>query len=354
MRTAFICRMAERFAAPATTQRDAHPIGRRPPPQRCARVAGLLSALFLTLSPGDAGAQPERVRDLVPKQEPAHGPIVLRLPASARIAAMANAGVASNDGDALLYNPGMLPVARGMAVSVQRYGSAGTAGAFANVTQLGSLSFGVGAQFVDWTAATGEPYREQVRGGGTALFRREGISASSSAFTMGVARTIKGLRLGASVKYAEDRIGTDHDGTVAADVGMYLPLGPANLAFTVQNLGAGTDLRGQPGTLPRRIGLGYGGGLVPLWEHWDLGAQMQVTLEHDLFLRPAGGVELGYVPIEGVSFIVRTGLRLPRERDESLVTGGLGVTVDRLSLDYAVEPFRDGRPVSHRIGLRVR
>jgi len=162
------------------------------------------------------------------------------------------------------------------------------------------------------------------------------------------------LRLGVSVKYAEDRLGADRDGTVAADVGMYMPLGPANLAITMQNLGPGTSIRGQPGTLPRRIGIGFGGGLFPLWEHWDLGAQMQVTLENDLFVRPAGGVELGYVPIEGVSFIARTGLRLPRERDESLVTGGVGVTVDRYSLDYAIEPFRGGRPVSHRVGLRVR
>jgi hypothetical protein len=305
-----------------------------------------------------AATMPATLQDVALKRKPAHGPMVLRLPASARIAALANAGVASNDGDALLYNPGMLPVARGMAVSMQRYGSASTAGSFANVTQLGALSFGVGAQFLDWTAApsTGDvgSYREQLAGAGTALFRHDGIAASSSAFTMGIARTIKGLRLGISVKYAEDRIGADHDGTVAADVGMYVPLGPANLAFTIQNLGAGTAIRGQPGTLPRRIGIGYGGGLYPLWEHWDLGAQLQVTVENDLFVRPAGGVELGYVPIEGVSFIVRTGLRLPRERDESLVTGGLGITVDRISLDYAVEPFRDGRPVSHRVGLRLR
>jgi hypothetical protein len=71
-------------------------------------------------------------------------------------------------------------------------------------------------------------------------------------------------------------------------------------------------------------------------------------------VRPAGGVELAYVPIEGVAVVVRQGLRLPRERDEPLVTGGLGVTVDRWSLDYAVEPMRGGRPVSHRLGLRIR
>ena len=81
---------------------------------------------------------------------------------------------------------------------------------------------------------------------------------------------------------------------------------------------------------------------------------MQLTLEGNSFVRPAGGVEVGYVPIEGVAIVMRSGLRLPRERDESLVTGGLGLTLDRISIDYALEPFRGGRPASHRIGLRIK
>ena len=329
-------------------------------PRMFALCAALLSAVPAVSTQGQARTVGGSVgRDVVFPVEPAHGPIVLRLPASARIAAMANAGIASNDADALLYNPGMLVIARGMAASVQRYGRGGTSGSIATVTQVGGLNIGMGAQFVDWTAPAPvnfdqTSYRERIAGGATALFGRNGVAASSSAFTIGLARTVKGLRIGASVKYAEDRIGAAYDGTVAFDIGMYRPLGPANLAITAQNLGPGTNIRGQPGTLPRRIGIGYGGGLFPRWEHWDLGAQMLVTLENELFVRPAGGVELGYVPIEGVSIVFRTGLRLPREQNESLVTGGLGITIDRLSLDYALEPFRGGRPISHRVGLRIR
>jgi hypothetical protein len=90
------------------------------------------------------------------------------------------------------------------------------------------------------------------------------------------------------------------------------------------------------------------------FEHYDFGMQTQLTVERGGFVRPAAGGELGYVPIEGVSFVVRGGLRLPREKDELFATGGLGITVDRISLDYAVEPFRGGRPVSHRLGLRIK
>ena len=282
-------------------------------------------------------------------------PLVLRLPSSARIAAMANAGMAANDGDALLYNPGMLNGARGMAVSVQRYGSFGTAGAFGTVTQVGVLNVGVGAQFVDWRAPSGTAWGDAVRSGATRLADSGAVAASSSAFTFGVARAIKGgIRLGANLKYAEDRLGAQHDGTVAFDVGFTMPLGQANVAITAQNLGPGLSIGGVNGMLPRRIGIGYGGGMYPLYEHFDLGAQMQLTLEGNSFVRPAGGVEVGYVPIEGVAIVLRSGLRLPREKDESLVTGGLGLTLDRISIDYALEPFRGGRPASHRIGLRIK
>jgi len=282
-------------------------------------------------------------------------PLVLRLPSSARIAAMGNAGIAANDGDALLYNPGMLNGARGMAVSMQRYGSFGTAGAFGTATQVGVLNVGVGAQFVDWRAPSGTAWGDAVRPGATRLADSGGVAASSSAFTFGVARVVKGgLRLGANVKYAEDRVGSQHDGTFAFDLGFTMPLGPANLAFTAQNLGPGLNIGGVNGMLPRRIGIGYGGGLYSLYEHFDVGAQMQLTLEGNSFVRPAGGVELGYVPIEGVAVVMRSGLRLPREKDESLVTGGLGLTLDRISVDYALEPFRGGRPASHRIGLRIK
>lgn len=284
----------------------------------------------------------------------AEAPLVLRLPSSARLAAMANAGLAANDGDALLYNPGMLNGARGTAISLQRYGSFGTAGAMGTVTQIGSLNLGVGAQFVDWSAPTGATWGDVVRKGATRLADSGGVAASSSAFTVGVGRTIKGLRLGVNVKYAEDRYGAAHDGTFAFDLGFTKPLGPANLAVVAQNLGPGLRIGGEKGMLPRRIGVGFGGGLYSLFEHFDLGAQMQLTLEGNSFVRPAGGIEVGYVPVEGVSIVVRNGLRLPRERDESLVTGGLGIVVDRISIDYALEPFRGGRPASHRVGLRIK
>jgi hypothetical protein len=266
---------------------------------------------------------------------------------------MANAGVASNDGDALFYNPGMLTQARGVAVSVQRYGEHATAGSFASVQTLGSLSVGIGAQVLQFNADLSDPIAS-VNQGAPRLSDGGDAPASSSAFTVGVGRTIKGYRLGAAVKYAEERLGGVRDGVMALDVGMNRAAGPGTLAVSVQNIGAGPDLYDLNGPLPTRLTVGYGGGLFPIGAQWDIGMQTQVSVERDGFVRPAGGVELGYVPIEGVAFVVRTGLRLPREKDEPLATGGLGVTADRFSLDYAIEPMRGNRPASHRVGVRIR
>lgn len=320
--------------------------------RRAARaVMTVLTSACLTVSIGATLASP--VLSPLAAQPRGEGPLVLRLPASARVASLANAGIASNDGDAMFYNPGMLATSRGAAISLQRYGANGAAGAMGTTSTIGATTIGIGAQFVNYTAAAGASYADVVKTGGTHLADHGTVAAASSAFTLGIARTIKGLRLGANVKYAEDRLGAAHDGTLAVDVGLQRPLGPGTLGVVIQNLGAGPRIGGVQGTLPRRIGVGFGGSRA-IAPNWDLGAQMALTLEGDLFVRPAGGAELVYVPIDGVAIALRQGFRLPRERDESLVTAGVGITIDRIAVDYAMEPMRAGRPISHRIGLRLR
>ena len=303
---------------------------------------------------GDAPASPG-ARSVAPSTATGRfeGPLVLRLPASARMLGMANAGGASNDGDAIFYNPGMLTQARGVAMSVQRYGSRATAGAVGSVQTIGALSVGIGAQLLQYGADARDP-GALSRQGAPRLADGGDEPAASSVVTVGVGRAIKGYRVGAALKYAEERIGAARDGILALDLGMNMALGPATLAVSVQNLGAGPELSAVSGPLPTRVTVGYGGGLFPIWERWDIGMQTQLSVEADGFVRPAGGVELGYVPIEGVALVMRSGLRLPREPDEPLATVGLGITADRFSLDWALEPMRGGRPVSHRIGVRLK
>ena len=301
------------------------------------KPAGLALAAFAILN-----SVPARSTLAQPVGE---GPLVLRIPSSARIAGMANVGIVSNDGDAMFYNPGMLASSRGSAISLQSFGEAATAGSMATTSTSGSLTIGIGAQHLS--------YADAVQPGASHLADGGDMHASSSAFTFGIARTIKGQRFGVAVKFVEDQIGAQHDGAVAFDVGYNRSMGPGTLGVMVQNLGSGPRIDGIEGVLPRRVGVGYGG-YRAISGRWDVGAQMAVTLEGDSFVRPAGGAEIAYVPIDGVAITLRQGFRLPREADESLFTAGLGLTVDRLSIDYAMDPTRGGRPVSHRIGLRFR
>jgi hypothetical protein len=266
---------------------------------------------------------------------------------------MANAGLASTDADALFYNPALLFNARGMAVSMQRFGSFATAGALANVVVVGTMNIGVGAQVLNWSASP-LSYRELMRHGTAQLSDSGGLAASSVAVTLGIARSFKGKRIAVSAKYAEDRFPAARDGTLAFDAGVMGPsLWLGQFSFVLRNLGRGLRIGGEEARLPTQLAVGWGG-TYNNFEKFDTGYQTQLTVDRDGFVTPAGGFELGYVPIEGVSFTARAGLRLPRESDAAPVTGGLGVTVDRISLDYAIEPFRDGHPVSHRLGLRIK
>lgn len=327
-----------------------------------AVVAAVIAATVATgtaeaQAAGGGGSPTLRALSVVP-EFPATGraeaPLVLRLPGSARQAALANVGIAANDADALFYSPGMLLQARGVSVSVQRYGGRATTGSYASVQTIGPFAIGVGAQHLDYRTAHPDDYAGAVQAGAPPLADGGPYTASSSAFTVGVGRMVRGFRAGVHLKYVEDRLGSARDGTLAADVGISRQLGFATFAAALQNIGQGLSPYDFAGRLPTRLTVGYGGGLFPLNATWDLGFQTQVAVERDGFVRPAGGVELAYVPIEGVAVVLRNGLRLPRERDEPLVTAGLGVTVDRFSLDYAMEPMRGGRAVSHRLGVRVR
>lgn len=282
------------------------------------------------------------------------GPIVLRLPASARAAALANSFPVGNDADAFLYNPARLPNASGSAASIGRYGANATTGALAMTNAAGSNTIGIGVQFLAWSAPA-RPYGAAVQPGASHLSDSGTVAASSTAITVGVARRFFGKRVGVNMKYVEDRLANAHDGTLAFDAGAVLwSVGPGAITVVAQNVGRGLRLGGVDGRLPTSIGIGFGGDLSEITESLDLGMQTQLTVERGGFVRPAGGAELGYVPIGGVSVIARAGLRLPREKDESLATGGLGVRVDRFSLDYAFEPFRGGRPATHRLGIVVK
>lgn len=278
-------------------------------------------------------------------------PRVLRTPASVVAAGMGDAGAVIVDPAVLFYNPAMLPQAGGVALSGHRLDAATTNASMASVQSVGGLTVGLGARVLG--------FREVVPQFSVGLPPVDSAPGSSTALTAAVARPIGPLRLGVSATYARESFAERQDEVTVADVGVSMPFGPGNaltIAATVQHLGRGYQ-RAPDGERPWRGTLAFGGRNYPLATFWDISAVTQLMIDADGTVHHAGGAELAWVPVEGVAIAARTGFRTVDEVDRfsaGRFTGGLGVTVDRWSLDWALDAARGGRPAAHRFGVRVR
>jgi hypothetical protein len=313
-----------------------------------------------------------------------YAPLVLLLPAGARPLAMGNVGVAGRDDDVLFFNPAQLMVARGTSASFERYSASSGGGTMSSVTRLTSSAIGVGARIVDYRTSTatistavlspGDPISPFPLDRGSSL--EPGVARGMSVEgTIGYARTIKSVRIGASAKYVEDEVPAAKIARGTFDVGAARDfLRYFTLALAVQNIGPSTSLpcvthseighesctvEAKPAPpsplivpvyLPLRTTLG--GSFSHQLGEFDLVSTAAVSLLRGNSVNPAAGAELGYSWIDGYSVALRGGVRRPIP-GESPVTAGAGFTADRLSIDYALETLTGGR-VAHRIGLRVR
>ncbi len=314
---------------------------------RCVALASLLPAMLAAQSGPN----------MTVAVEPSHvAAIASRVPAGTVALALGNVGIASTDADVLFYNPGMLTSGRGMSLSAQRYNGNGTAASMAATQLVGSVGFGIGVRFADWRGPLGFGYAEAVRDGLGVLGLPGAARASSTALTAAAARALGPVRLGVSATYARETYAARHDETTHFDVGVVWPTGPGNLALTVQHEGAPLEIADGfqefEGAAEWRATLGYGAWGFPLATFWDFGGTAQLSVDEAGKVRSAGGVELTYVPVEGVSIAARVGSR-STIGNELPITGGLGLSLDRYSLDYALESFRGGVR-AHRVGLRVR
>ena len=308
---------------------------RKARPARRVIPAGLMAAVALVV---------------MPLGRPLHaqvttGPRILQTPASARALALGDVAVTSTDADALFYNPAMLATARGAAVSVQRDARRNTAGSVATLTTVGPVTIGVGAQHLDYDV------RDELMFPAIVGIAPTTAPAASTAFTLGMARSVRRAKVGLAVRYVEDRVGFDRNGGMTFDAGMQMPLGVGTLGISAQHLGAAPAVA--DGSRPERFAVGWSA-MRPMHVAWDAGVTTQVTVEADGFVRPTGGIEAAYVPIQGVAITVRGAARAPRTANDAALTGGLGLTIDHLALDYAIEPRRAGAPMVHRLGIRVR
>ena len=108
--------------------------------RRSALVAAMVTGTVATSAQAQSPAPGQRER---------YAPLVLKLPASARVLSLGGAQVALRDVDAVFGNPALVGVGTGLAFGAERYASGATAGQFASSSTIGPLGIGVGVQLLD-------------------------------------------------------------------------------------------------------------------------------------------------------------------------------------------------------------
>lgn len=293
-----------------------------------------------------------------------YAPLILLLPSGPRTLAVGNTGVAGRDDDVLFFNPAQLVIARGFSGSIERYSATSAGGALSAVTRFNTGGIAIGMRMVDYETPTNlYPVNR-----GTMLEPHPSNGTSLEA-VVGVGQLIKGYRVGLAGKYVEDNTPAFQLSRGAVDLGVSKDFfGPYTFALAVQNIGASADV---PCALTQTCVLDPGNGVsdaitpVRLPLRTTLGVQTQRGVKQiDLMATAAvfmlradwvgasGGVEAGYSWLDGYSIALRAGAHstLP---GEAAFTGGAGFTMDRLSIDYAIEALTGSR-FGQRFGLRIR
>jgi len=311
-----------------------------------ARGAVFATAVAATAVTSIARAQaPTSARD----QRERYAPLVLKLPATARVLALGGARVALRDVDAVFGNPALVGTGTGLAFGVERYESGATAGQFASSSTIGPLGVGVGAQMLDAGPRYGAfPATSEV------LTRERAGGTTSLAASVAASLTWKQIRWGVAATYVEERVTDDRAGGVGFDIGASKSLSLLNstVGVAVQHLGPRLEVAGRREALPAQLALGIATAPKGLGKWVDVGGTAELDVRRDGKVFPRGGVELSYSPIEGVTFTGRAGVRRPQLREERPVTAGGGFTVDRFTLDYGWETLREG--AGHRLTIRLR
>ncbi|MDX1495171.1 MAG: hypothetical protein R3253_13975, partial [Longimicrobiales bacterium] len=271
-------------------------------------------------------------------QSPGILPQATHLPASTRAMALGDSyAMGSGHADAVFYHPGLIARASGFGLDVQRWSAESSAvAASAAMGWLGgSVAIGLRAMQYGSTLAGLQTLSTQ-----DPLFQLSATPVSERIATVGYGRDgIMGFDIGVAVDLADVRVGPDLHNVALLDVGIAREVGPFVVGLTLQDLGEKPIL--DAGDAPARYTLGvgqYGRPVGPL----DVGFAAHLGLDHEEEVRWGGGVEVGYWPIQGRTFVARLGVQdVPDGSDASPVTAGFAFWGDDITVEWAFRPFSD-------------
>ena len=291
------------------------------------------------------GAGPALAPPLMAQSE-GREPGVVELPVGARAAGLGDAfQLGSDDSDAIFHHPGLMGTLTGMMVGYQHLGEVGRLLTLSAATDWYGGGVAVGLQALSWESpGAGE------RPAGLDPFLNEGpVGASELVATVGYGRAVGPLRLGVAGKLLSQRFGSDSETRGSVDLGASTPLGPGRVALSVRNLGADDVVAGTEVSQPVTATLAFGGYGARLWP-LDVGAAGAITRRGDGEWIGGGGLELGYWPVVGRTFVARVGARTVPEGEASPLTLGGSFWGDDLVVEYAWQPV-DGMEGVHRVSL---
>ncbi len=279
-------------------------------------------------------------------------PKLTQLPASTRAMALGDSYMMdAGHADAIFYHPALLTGARGFGLDVQRWSGESSSTAVSGAMQWLGGGIGVGLRTLQYGApgldvAAAPPGQDH-------LFEFGPVPVSERSATLGYAHGIPfNIDFGASVNFIDERVDTSQESVVLFDVSVARQIGPVIVGVTVHDLGEKPIL--DAGAKPSRVVIGagnYGQRLSFL----DIGYTANVGFADDA-VTYGGGLELGYWPIQGRTFVARVGFQdVPEGSDASPVTTGFAFWGDDITIEWAFRPFSGAdEGGTHRFGLRWR
>ncbi|HKK92657.1 MAG TPA: hypothetical protein VJ925_04450 [Longimicrobiales bacterium] len=266
-------------------------------------------------------------------QTPGRAAPLLELAAGARAAGLGGASqLGVQDPDHLFAHPAFLG-SGGFRLTARAIDGGATIASVAAGTSAFGGRIGVGVRAAEWTG----PEPAFSTGGLDDLADGTGTGRSTVAATVGYVRDMPfdllDLEIGATATVLAERADAERDRVASFDIGVGREIGPLDVALSARNLGADVEV-GSGVPLPLRWELaagGYGHQLGPL----DLGVAGRIALRDDDEVVTGGGLEIGYYPVVGRTFIVRVGGQSVPEGDASPLTLGGTFIADDLTVDYA-------------------
>lgn len=286
----------------------------------------------------------------VTAQAPGRLPQVLELPASTRAMALGDAYMMNaRHADALFYHPALLTGASGFGLDVQRWGSEGSATAASAAMQWFGGAVGIGLL----TLQHGAPGERGAAapGGQDHLFSAGDVPVSERVAVVGYARELFGIDVGVAGKLVEERVGPDQDAEAMVDLSLSTDVGPLTVGLTARDWGREPIVE-TGSAQPTRLVLGAGayGEQVGIF---DVGITGAVSYSEDQTVL-SGGVEVGYWPINGRTFVARLGVSQVPEGEGSPFSFGFAFWGDDLTLEWGYRAYGDIDAGTHRFGVRWR